>query len=153
MVQKMTLPGGPSANALSLETGVPQVTLSRWLRLYGIKSTMENKKTPKSWSIKDKFEAIMKTFSMSEHELGEYLRKHGLHSKNIEEWRKEFESGAQELFSLRKKEAKEIKSLNKKVKNLEKDLKRKDKALAEASALIILKKKANLLWGIEEEDE
>lgn len=149
----MTLPGGPSASALSVEIGVSQTALSRWIRLYGIVSTMENKKTPKSWSVKEKFEAIIKTSSMSENELGEYLRKHGLHSKNIEEWRKEFESGAQEIISLKKKEAKEIKSLHKKVKYLEKDLKRKDRALSEASALIILKKKANLLWGIEEEEE
>jgi len=37
-------------------------------------------------------------------------------------------------------------------KKLESELRRKDKALAEASALLILKKKANLIWGESEDD-
>ena len=32
MVQRMMMPGGPSANALSQEVGINQPTLSRWLR-------------------------------------------------------------------------------------------------------------------------
>ena len=40
----------------------------------------------------------------------------------------------------------------KKCADLERDVKRKDKALAEASALLIFKKKAHLIWG-ESEDE
>ena len=32
MVQRMAMPGGPSANALASEVGVSQGTLSRWLR-------------------------------------------------------------------------------------------------------------------------
>ena len=40
-----------------------------------------------------------------------------------------------------------------KIKNLEREITRKDRALAEASALLILKKKAELIWGIKEEDE
>ena len=39
---------------------------------------------------------------------------------------------------------------NHKIKVLENDLQRKDKALAETAALLILKKKADLIWGIEE---
>ncbi len=38
------------------------------------------------------------------------------------------------------------------LKKLKSDLQRKDKALAEVSALLILKKKADLLWGAEEDD-
>lgn len=32
LVQRMLMPGGPSANALSREVGINQPTLSRWLR-------------------------------------------------------------------------------------------------------------------------
>ena len=32
-------------------------------------------------------------------------------------------------------------------KELERDLNRKDKALAETTALLVLKKKADLIWG------
>ena len=35
----------------------------------------------------------------------------------------------------------------KKIKELERDLHRKDRALAETTALLVLKKKADLIWG------
>ena len=38
------------------------------------------------------------------------------------------------------------------VRELEKELRRKDKALAEASALLVLKKKAQAIWGDEDDD-
>jgi transposase len=38
------------------------------------------------------------------------------------------------------------------VNPLEKELRRKDKALAETAALLVLRKKANAIWG-EAEDE
>jgi len=40
-----------------------------------------------------------------------------------------------------------------KIKKLEREILRKDKALAEASALLILQKKVNLIWGDNDEDE
>jgi len=41
----------------------------------------------------------------------------------------------------------------KRIKDLERDLARKEKALAEAAALIILRKKAEAIWGRAGEDE
>ena len=35
----------------------------------------------------------------------------------------------------------------KRIKELEGDLRRKDRALAETTALLVLKKKADLIWG------
>ena len=46
----------------------------------------------------------------------------------------------------------EMKALQKENEQLKKDLRRKDKALAETSALLVLKKKANLIWGDLEDD-
>jgi len=40
----------------------------------------------------------------------------------------------------------------KRIRQLEKDLQRKEKALAEAAALLILRKKAQAIWGDKEED-
>ena len=40
----------------------------------------------------------------------------------------------------------------KRIRELEKELLRKDKALAEAAALIVLKKKAQAIWGDEDDD-
>jgi len=41
---------------------------------------------------------------------------------------------------------------DKRIKELERELRRKDKALAETAALLVLKKKAQAIWG-EHEDE
>ena len=35
---------------------------------------------------------------------------------------------------------------------VQRDLRRKDTALAEVSALLVLKKKANAIWGVEDDD-
>jgi hypothetical protein len=47
----------------------------------------------------------------------------------------------------------ETKDDKKRIKDLERDLARKEKALAEAAALIILRKKAEAIWGRAGEDE
>ena len=39
----------------------------------------------------------------------------------------------------------------KRIKELERELLRKDKALAEAAALLVLRKKLDALWGIDDE--
>jgi hypothetical protein len=40
----------------------------------------------------------------------------------------------------------------KRIRELEKELLRKDKALAETAALLVLKKKAQAIWGDEDDD-
>ena len=47
---------------------------------------------------------------------------------------------------------KELKESEKELKKLEKELARKEKALAETAALLVLRKKANAIWG-DPEDE
>ena len=52
----------------------------------------------------------------------------------------------------RGKELREAAQADKKrIKELEREILRKDKALAETAALIILRKKAEAIWGVEEE--
>ncbi len=41
----------------------------------------------------------------------------------------------------------------KRIRELERELQRKDKALAEAAALLILRKKLNALWGSDTEEK
>lgn len=51
------------------------------------------------------------------------------------------------------KAGKELREERKAREKLEKELARKEKALAEAAALLVLRKKANAIWGTEEEDD
>ena len=50
------------------------------------------------------------------------------------------------------RDSSELEQLRKKVKKLEWELRKKEKALAEAAALLVLRKKAQALWGDEDDD-
>jgi transposase len=153
MVVKMTVPGGVSASVLSKETGVSQPTLSKWkksrARVDGMSNT-KNKKRPQDWSAEEKLKAIEAKAKLSEEELGLYLRREGLHFSHLEQWRAEL---VESLKRDRKNPKRFVSEDKKKIKELEREVRRKDKALAEATALLILKKKAALIWGEVEEDE
>lgn len=155
MVVKMTVPGGLNANLLSKEIGIPSQTLLRWKRESGKVEGMEKeriKKRPRDWSAEEKLQALNDTAKMSEEELGAYLRREGMHSVQLGQWTKEF-LDAQKAMLRGPGKRREISGEKKKIKELERELRRKDKALAEASALLILKKKAELIWGLVGDEE
>jgi len=78
-------------------------------------------------------------------ELGELLRKEGLYSHQIDEWKADIVKAlTPKVGRPRVKDDRD-----QRIKELERDVHRKDKALAEASALLILQKKVNLIWGDE----
>ncbi len=153
MVQRLTLPGGPSAAALARETGIGQTTLSKWKISYGSIYSMNKKKSSNQRTIEEKFQILMEVQGMSDSELGEYLRKNGLHTDEITRWKQECLEGLAAKKRGRPKKDPELAKLEKEHKTLKRDLRRKDKALAEASALLILKKKADLIWGDPEDEE
>lgn len=148
IVQKIMTPGGPSIMQMSVKTGIGHGSIRNWIKLCGNPSSMKNSK---EWSPEEKLEILMKTFSMSENEIGEFLRSKGLHSIALEEWKQVFYSAHMPVG--RPKLDPELVELRGKEKDLSRDLKRKDKALAEMSARIILLKKSHLLFGVSEEDE
>ena len=69
MVQKMCLPGGPSALQLSKDTGISQTALSRWKKQFG-QPMMSKKKNPEDWSPEKKLRTVFETLSLSKEELG-----------------------------------------------------------------------------------
>ena len=157
MVQKML--GGRSANSLAQDTGMNQPTLSKWLRdastlravkrrrQQGQKTETEGRR-PDEWSAEEKLAAVMEAKALSDSELGEFLRRRGLHEEQLRQWRQAVEAGA--LESLRGRKAAGKSAEAKRIKELERELRRKEKALAEAAALLILRKKAEALWGDED---
>lgn len=155
MVQKMVGPNARTACALAEEAGMSQPTLSRWLREAGnvgdmSKKTKKPKTTKKSmkWTELEKLRAVVEASSLSDEELGAFLRREGIHAARLDEWRKT----ALESFNRAGRSRRKTSEESKKIKTLERDLRRKDKALAEVSALLILKKKANAIWGDVDDD-
>jgi len=165
MVQKMAGPNGKSATSLSEDVGVSQATLSRWLKEAGtVPAVSKRKKTkkqrtavtgkrPQDWSAEEKLQAVLEAAALDADELGEFLRRKGLHEAQLEEWREQVSKGAlEELGSSSRRRSKKASAESKRIRELEKELRRKDKALAEAAALIVLKKKAQAIWGDEDDD-
>jgi len=148
IIQKCLLPGGPSINKVAKDNGIVPTTVYGWKKKYANQFDM---KKSNNWTPEQKLTAIIETASLSEHELGEYIRKNGLHSTEIDEWKKEFKTAMKGAG--RPKTDPEVSKLRQEKKSLEKDLKRKNTALAEMSARVILLKKKNVLFGDLEEDE
>jgi hypothetical protein len=90
---------------------------------------------------------VVEAGRLSEAELGEYLRRQGLHREQLEEWRTALEEALSQPRSGRRQTGE-----GKRIKELERELVRKDKALAETAALLVLKKKMDQYWGDEDDD-
>jgi transposase len=128
--------------------GIGQSTAANWLRNATL-SPMSKKTKSKKWSAKEKLKAIGETLSASDVELGSYLRKEGLHSQQLKEWQEQALSSL-ESTSRPSPSHEEYERLLKENKDQAREILRKDKALAEASALLILQKKIALIWGNED---
>jgi transposase len=166
MVQRMSGSKAVSAYALSKEVGVGQPTLSRWLREAATISTMAKRKPkpgaagskgtaprrPSDWPIEEKIRVVMEASGLSETELGGTLRREGLHEDDLVRFRDEVRAAALAGVSATKKARSGPSDDQKKIKALEHELRRKEAALAEAAALLVLRKKLNALWGEEGDD-
>jgi len=162
MIQKMLDPAAMTACGLSRETGVPQGTLSRWLRrarIVGAMSKMNGDPTgngkkaarrPQDWSAAEKLEAVLQASSVSEEDLGAFLRQKGLHEADLSGWRKTVMAAATSALVGSRRKSRRPSKESKKIRQLEKELDRKEKALAEAAALLMLKKKVQSIWGDED---
>lgn len=161
LVQKMLLPNARPMSVLAQEAGVPEGTLYRWKKesiLGGMSADRPDDNAPvkpaQQWSAEEKVGVVLEAAGIAEAELGAFLRRKGLHAAQLAEWRKQVTEGAVAALQGRGSRA-DRKAANveaRRVRDLERELKRKDKALAEAAALLILKKKAQEIWGDEDDD-
>ena len=156
MVRRMTGRDRITATALAEEVGVAQSSLSRWLKearnLDGMKkrNTDPNQaKSTREWSEEEKLRVIVEATGLSDEELGAFLRREGLHDSQLRQWRETILGALRERG--KPKSSKRERAAAKRIKQLERELTRKDKALAEVTALLALKKKLDALLGDEDE--
>jgi transposase len=143
VVQKMMAPNAKTVAQVSRETGVSEQTLYNWrnrLRHEG-KAVPADPSNPEHWSGENKLAVVIETAGLNEEELSAYCRRKGLYVEQISRWREAAIAGAQTLRPLSAEERRELQQERKKTRRLERELKRKEKALAEAAALLVLKKK------------
>lgn len=151
IVKKMLPPNSQSVAAISRETGISQPTLYAWkkqLRTQG--HVVPTTPSPADrWDARTKLATVIRTASMNEAERSTYCREHGLYVEQLDAWKQAFEA----MNPLEPAVSKaDLATMRKKNRKLEKELHRKEKALAEAAALLTLSKKANAIWGIDEDD-
>ena len=154
IVTKMLPPNNQSLNQIQQETGIPEGTLKKWrmeLRDKGFAAPAGEQKTDQ-WSTRDKFLIVVETATLSEIEIAEYCRKKGLYVEQIKSWQDNCMQAnggvAQELALSQRRE----KEKDKELKQVKKELQRKESALAETAALLVLRKKAEAIWGSPDEE-
>lgn len=157
MVARLVGPRAVSANALSQEVGVPQGSLSRWLRdvhsVGGMTQSSGKKKGKKLWTGAEKLRVLTEAAGLGESDLGALLRREGLHEAQLTEWRQAAEAALAEGEMARGRAkpsdeaGRDALQAALRIKELEREVRRKDKALAETAALLVLKKKVQEIWG------
>jgi transposase len=144
MIEKLTGREALSARELARRTGISQQTLSRWIRdARSLPMMASGRRKQKEWSIDEKIRVLAEARRLTGEGLTAFLEREGLVLAELEHWRLALDE-----------EGRSSKATTKRIRKLERELARKEKALAEAAALLMLKKKVEHLWeGEDGEDD
>ena len=125
-------PGNRTVSELAEETGISAITLYAWRKQARAAGAVVpgDGKSPEGWSSQEKFRVVLESAALSESELAEYCRRKGLYVEQVREWRVACEQANATAQGRRRYKA----------------------ALAEAAALLVLRKKAQAIWGEDEDD-
>ena len=147
-VKKFLTRGSKSIEVFCRENVMSATALYRWVSIYGRTEDMKPlARSPQNWTPEEKFKAVMAFDSLPVEEQGAFLRREGVHAEHIEMWREKMQKSLEPENQDKRSERGELVY---KILDLEKELSRKDKALAEAAAILILKKKVDSIWGSED---
>ena len=133
-----------------------QNTLSRWLREASeaaptvaamTKKKHAARKGSRRRTAEEKLQVVMKAAALSDDELGAFLRREGLHEAQLEEWRSRAMEGAEGALKAPHGKRSEQTPERRRIRELERELRRKNDALAEAGALLLLKKRFEEMLG------
>lgn len=154
VLKRLEEPTTDTITSLSEELGVPRTTIYQWIRKSktgNTKTTINHKPTSK-WTSEDKFHIVLETATLTETALAEYCRKKGIYADDVRFWKEQCLKANQAAMEDPQELKVSLKEEKARVNQLEKELKMKEKALAETAALLVLRKKANAIWGDPEEE-
>jgi transposase-like protein len=155
LLKKLLPPINLSVAELARQEGVSEQTLYTWRKQAkaGGAAVPGDKNLPDDWPAEAKLAVVIETAPLSEIELNEYCRRKGLYPAQVKDWRQACIIGQQSSRDQRLNDQAQARADKKRIKDLERELRRKEKALAEAAALLVLRKKLNAYWGDDSEDE
>jgi len=153
VLKKVLPPESRSVYSAAKEFGISAVTIQSWLsKLKEGTLDLETEgfePTPSQRGAAEKLKLLLESKGLSEDAQGEWLRKHGLHTEHLCLWTQELESLVTDKQEDLRRENAELKKEN---KQLKKEQERNQKAMAEALALLTLKKKVEKLFDSDEEE-
>ena len=151
ILKKVLPPERRSIAEVSRETGVNQQTIRNWINKSnsGILPDGSQESSPRFMTPKEKYQLVLEAAGIDNDQLGLFLRERGLHSEHLTIWDQELREMIEKKSD---KKDLELKALKKRNQELEKELQRKEKALAEAAASLLLKKKLDALTEDQKDD-
>ena len=154
LLRQMMRPTNKPVSQVARESGICEQTLYTWrskLKSQGV-AVPGNGKKAEDWTSEDKFAVVLEAASLNTAELAEYCRRRGIFAEEVIAWRAICSAANANATQQARGLREQSKSDKSRIRQLEKDLSRKEKALAEAAALLILRKKVRAIWGSNEED-
>lgn len=154
VLKQLLPPFNRSVAEVARQENISDVTLYTWRNQVRGRGQIVrgSQSSPEQWSAEAKVVVVAETLPLSEVELSEYCRKKGLFPEQVKAWKEVCLDGHRSSAKRSSGEREESRQDKKKIRALEKELHRKEKALAEAAALLMLRKKLNAFWD-EKNDE
>lgn len=151
VLKKVLPPESRPVKEIALDNGLSEQTIRNWMQQLknGTLELMSRETSPGQRSASEKMRLLLESKQVSNDSMGQWLREHGLHSEHLPLWEQEMLDVVSDKADKRKEHNAELLKEN---KQLKKELARKEKALAEMAALLILKKKADEIWGDKGDD-
>jgi len=158
-VRKLLTRGERPVEEICQELQISKASASRWVQEFGNlpamnESEIKKGKRTQNYTPEEKLAAVheYRRLQSDPQAQGEYLRREGLYGASIELWERELLAALGKTPTKPKRSAEMIQR-DQKILNLERELRRKDRALAETTALLVLKKKAESIWGLVDDEE
>lgn len=126
LLKKLLPPSNLSVVELARQEGISEVPLYAWRKQAkaGGATVPGGKKLPDDWPAEARFAVVLETAALSEIELSEYCRHQGLYPEQVGAWG-------------------QARADKKRIRELERELRCKEQALAEAAAILVMRKKLN----------
>jgi len=149
VLKQLEPPNAVPVRQLAKDEGISEATLHAWRRDARSQGRLlpDADASPDGWASRDKFAAVLETAALNEVDLATYCRQRGLYAEQIQAWRTACEQANDWARASSQRLGQATKDDKKQIKALERDLARKEKALAEAAALLVLRKNAAAIWG------
>ncbi len=142
-LEKVYTRGSNPIRVVAEDLNMSYGTLRNWMK--DAKNSAQAKagpqsKRPQDWSLAERLQMLLECHGLDEEAMNALCREQGVFRHHLEQWQAAFVAGG---AADTREELRELRDTN---KALTRELNRKEKALAEAAALLVLKKKYQTLW-------